>query len=153
MSSELKFEELDTDDRIAKAFTLMSVLRPRLSVDGFVPQVRSQQREGYRLLGGSVAGQLVVLAGYRRATTLARGPHVFIDDLVTAPEHQRKGYATALLRHLAAVARSEGLEKIWLDSRDTARTYYEQVGFTPHTSIPCCIDARRLGRPSGPEFA
>lgn len=145
MPSELEITHLETDDRIAAAFPLMSVLRPRLSANGFVAQIRTQQGEGYRLLAGSVDGRPVVLAGYRRATTLARGPHLFIEDLVTAPDRQRKGYATALLRHLAAIARSEGMETIWLDSRDTAKTYYEQVGFTMHTSIPCWIDSGRLG--------
>jgi GNAT superfamily N-acetyltransferase len=144
MVSPLKIVELQTDGQIAAAYPLMSVLRPRVGADAFVHQVRAQQREGYRLLGGAVNDEWVVLAGYRLATTLSRGPHLFVDDLVTAPQHQGKGYATALLRHLAALARDQGLEKVWLDSRDTARTFYEQVGFTMHTATPCWIDVARL---------
>ena len=144
MANSLQIVELETDGQIAAAYPLMSVLRPRIARDDFLPRVRAQQREGYRLLGGSVDGRWVVLAGYRFASTLSRGPHLFVDDLVTAPDLQGRGHATALLRHLAAMARVRGLEKLWLDSRDTARTFYEQVGFTTHTSIPCCIDAARL---------
>jgi GNAT superfamily N-acetyltransferase len=149
MVSPLTIVELQTDCQIAAAYPLMSVLRPRIPADAFLPQVRAQQREGYRLVGGSVDGQWVVLAGYRLATTLARGPHLFIDDLVTAPHHQGKGYATALLRHLAALAKGRGLGRLWLDSRDTARTFYEQVGFTLHTATPCWIDAAALQPRSG----
>jgi GNAT superfamily N-acetyltransferase len=144
MASPLTIVELETDGQIAAAYPLMSVLRPLVRADAFLPQVRAQQREGYRLLGGSVDNQWVVLAGYRLTATLARGPHLFVDDLVTAPDHQGKGYATALLRHLAGIARDRGLDKFWLDSRDTARTFYEQVGFTLHTATPCWIDVARL---------
>jgi GNAT superfamily N-acetyltransferase len=144
MANPLQIVELETDGQIAAAYSLMSVLRPRIPAHAFLPQVRAQQREGYRLVGGSVDGQWVVLAGYRLSTTLSRGPHLFVDDLVTAPDHQGKGYATALLRHLAGLAKTRGLDKVWLDSRDTARAFYEQVGFMMHTSIPCSIDVTRL---------
>src|SRR3954453_5509984 len=103
MANPLQIVELETAGQIAAAYPLMSVLRPRIPPDAFLPQVRAQQREGYRLLGGSVDDQWVVLAGYRFAPTLSRGPHLFVDDLVTAPDHQGKGYATGLLRHLAAL--------------------------------------------------
>jgi GNAT superfamily N-acetyltransferase len=149
MPNLLQIVELEADGQIAAAYPLMSVLRPRIAREAFLPQVRAQQREGYRLLGGSVDGQWVVLAGYRFASTLSRGPHLFVDDLVTAPDHQGNGYATALLRHLAAMAKGRGLGKLWLDSRDTARTFYEQLGFTTHTSIPCCIDVAALQPRSG----
>ena len=144
MPGNFNIVELTSDGEIAAAFPLAAVLRPHLHAQTFAAQVRAQQREGYRLLGGFSDGSLVALAGYRPATTLARGPHLFVDDLVTAPGHQGKGYGTAMLAHLAAVARRHHLDKLWLDSRDTARTFYERVGFTMHTSIPCWIDGDRL---------
>jgi hypothetical protein len=49
-----------------------------------------------------------------------------------------------MLKHLAMLARQKALSKIWLDSRDTARTYYEKVGFKIHTSMPCTIDVSQL---------
>jgi GNAT superfamily N-acetyltransferase len=138
--------ELEFDEQIAAAFDLMAVLRPHLRRESFIGQVRGQRAEsGYRLAGGFTPDdRLVVLAGYKRATTLARGPHLFVDDLVTAPAEQRKGYGRALLAYLAARAKEMNLERIWLDSRAAARTFYEQAGFTMHTSIPCFIDADAL---------
>jgi GNAT superfamily N-acetyltransferase len=149
MLTELEIAELDRDDALAAAFPLMAELRPRVRTEDFIPQVRAQQREGYRLLGGSVGGRYVTLAGYRMATTLVRGRHLFVDDLVTAATEQGKGYGTAMLRRLAEIAGAEGVERVCLDSRDTARTFYEHVGFTMHTSIPCYIDAAALQPRSG----
>ncbi|HEY7115600.1 MAG TPA: GNAT family N-acetyltransferase [Tepidisphaeraceae bacterium] len=144
MASELKIKELEDDDAIAAVFDLAVVLRPHLKPQTFIAQVRAQQQEGYRLIAGFAEARPVVLAGFRRPTTLARGPHLFVDDLVTAPTEQGKGYATAMLRRLAGIARESGLSRIWLDSRDTAKTFYQQVGFTLHSSVPCWIDVDRL---------
>jgi GNAT superfamily N-acetyltransferase len=151
MLTELQIAELTRDDELAGVYPLMAELRPRVRAEDFVPQVRVQQREGYRLLAGSVGGRAVTLAGYRISVTLVRGRHLFVDDLVTARTEQGKGYGTAMLRRLAEIARAEGLERVYLDSRDTARTFYEQVGFTMNTSIPCYIEAAALEPRSGDE--
>jgi GNAT superfamily N-acetyltransferase len=144
MLTDLAIKELERDEELMAAYPLMAELRPSLREAEFVAQVRGQYEEGYRLAAGSVAGRPVSLAGYRLSTTLARGRHLFADDLVTAATEQGKGYGTAMLRHLCAVARAAGIEKVYLDSRDSARTFYEQVGFTMFTSIPCCIEASAL---------
>ncbi len=136
----LQISELTTPDAIAAAYDVMSTLRPHVARDAFVNQIIAQQREGYRLIGGAVAGRLVTLAGFHFALTLARGPHLFVDDLVTAPAEQGKGYGAAMLEHLKCLAAEQGMPRVWLDSRDTARTFYEQVGFSVHTSLPCWID-------------
>ena len=144
MPSGLNIAELIAAPEIAHAYQLMTLLRPHLLEDQFVDQIRAQQPEGYRLIGGFIAGRLVVLAGYRIALTLSRGPHLFVDDLVTAPVDQGKGYGQAMLRHLATIAKEQNLPRIWLDSRDTAKTFYQQTGFTLHTSIPCWIEADKF---------
>jgi GNAT superfamily N-acetyltransferase len=144
MNSPLDIAELTTDTQIAAAFPVATVLRPHLQPDTFLQQVRAQQREGYHLIAGQDAGRLVALAGYRLTTTLFRGAHLFVDDLVTLPTEQGKGHATALLKHLAQLAAASGMTRIWLDSRNTAKTYYEKVGFTMHTSIPCSIEVTHL---------
>ena len=144
MLTDLAITELNRDEELAAAYPLMAELRPRVRQEDFIPQVRAQQREGYRLLAGSVGGRPVTLAGYRVSITLVRGRHLFVDDLVTAATEQGKGYGKAMLRRLAEIARAEGLDRVYLDSRDTARTFYEQVGFTMNTSIPCYIEATTL---------
>jgi GNAT superfamily N-acetyltransferase len=144
MQSGLDLVELTSAEAIDGAYELLALLRPHLLADQFVEQIRAQQQDGYRLIGGFVAGRLVALAGYRLARTLSRGPHLFVDDLVTAPADQGKGYGAAMLRHLATIAKKQNLPRIWLDSRDTAKTFYQQAGFTLHTSIPCWIEVDKL---------
>ena len=142
---------LRTDDEIAHAFPLMSMLRPRIQPETFLGEVRRQQIQGYELIGGFDDDRLVALAGVRRSHTLSRGEHVFVDDLVTGEGLQRRGYGTNMLRWLAVRASAEGISRIYLDSRDTARGFYEKLGLTFLTSIPCWIDTARLAWPQDVE--
>lgn len=132
---------LNTDAEIAAAFPLMHVLREHLRVDTFLDQVRAQQADGYVLAGGAVDGRFVTLSGFRAARTLSRGPHLFVDDLVTDPAEQGKGYGTSMIAWLRRRARDMALPTVWLDSRATAKGFYERCGFTMNTSIPCWIAA------------
>lgn len=132
---------LTTDTEIAAAFPLMHVLRDRLTADTFVEVVRAQQRGGYVLAGGFVEGKLVTLAGFRDGMTLARGPHLFVDDLVTDADEQGKGYGQAMIGWLRVQGRERGLPVVWLDSRATAKGFYERCGFTMNTAIPCWIES------------
>ena len=140
----LQVRELSTDTEISAAYPLARELRDRLREDRFLAEVRRQQVEGYRLYGGFALGRLVALAGVRRTHTLARGEHLFIDDLVTAADARGKGYGAAMLREMAGKARAEGLSRIYLDSRDTARGFYARLGFTFRTSIPAHIEVADL---------
>jgi GNAT superfamily N-acetyltransferase len=140
--------ELGSDAEIQAAFAVMSELRDRIRPETFLAEVRRQQVEGYRLFGAFDGDRLVGLAGVRRSHTVARGEHLFIDDLVTTGDARGRGVGTQLLAWLAARAREEGLDRIYLESRDTAKGFYEQLGFTFRTSIPCWIDVERLLPPA-----
>ncbi|MDQ6894688.1 MAG: GNAT family N-acetyltransferase [Acidobacteriota bacterium] len=136
----MEFRELATDIELSEAFPLMSQLRDRIRRDTFLADVRRQQVEGYRIYGGFEEGRLVSLAGVRRTHTLFRGEHLFVDDLVTSEHDRGKGHGRALLAWLAEQAEAQGIRRVYLDSRFTAKGFYEKVGFTLQTSIPCWID-------------
>lgn len=136
----LDIHELRSDAEIASAFPLMSTLRDRIRADTFLAEVQRQQTEGYELVGAFADGRLVALAGVRRTHTLSRGEHLFVDDLVTGEQVRGAGHGTALMHWLAERAASEGLARIYLDSRITAKGFYERLGFTFHTSIPCWLE-------------
>jgi GNAT superfamily N-acetyltransferase len=140
----MEVRELTTEEEIAGAFPLMQELRERIRAETFLYEVRRQQAEGYHLYGLFADGQLVSLAGVRRSHTLSRGEHLFVDDLVTAKAVQRNGFGRELLRELARVAFLQGIPRIYLDSRITAKGFYEAVGFTMQTSIPCWIEVEKL---------
>lgn len=137
---QMTFRELATDREILGAFPLMSVLRDRIREETFLAEVRRQQIEGYRLYGAFEEERLVSLAGVRRTHTLFRGEHLFVDDLVTAAEDRGKGHGKALLAWLAARSEEQGIRRIYLDSRSTAKGFYEKIGFTFGPSLPCSID-------------
>jgi GNAT superfamily N-acetyltransferase len=138
----MEIRVLQSDAEIAAAFPLMHVLREPLRAETFVADVRAQQRDGYVLAGGFTAdGKLVTLAGFRPGLTLSRGPHLFVDDLVTDPAEQGKGHGQAMIAWLRRRAVEMNLPVVCLDSRATAKGFYERCGFTMNTSIPCWIDA------------
>ena len=136
----MDIRELRTDREITASFPLMASLRDRIRQETFLAEVRRQQIEGYRLFGGFDEGRLVCLAGVRRSHTLARGEHLFVDDLVTRAEDRGRGRGAEMVRWLGERARAEGLGRIYLDSRATARGFYEKMGFTFLTSIPCWME-------------
>ena len=45
-----------------------------------------------------------------------------------------------MIRWLAERAAAQGVKRIHLDSRSTARGFYEKAGFVFATSIPCSVD-------------
>jgi ribosomal protein S18 acetylase RimI-like enzyme len=139
-TNTLTCRQLQTDQEIRDAFPLMASLRDRIRRETFVAEIRRQQVQGYELIGAFEGSRLVALAGVRRSHTLSRGEHLFVDDLVTAPDARGRGHATDLLRWLAVRAVAEGTPRLYLDSRDTARGFYAKLGFRFLTSIPCWID-------------
>lgn len=147
----MNFRELTADAELSAAFPLMSALRDRIKEDTFLAEVRRQQIEGYRLYGAFDGDRLVSLAGVRRTHTLARGEHLFVDDLVTVADERGKGHGTALLAWLAARAAEQGVKRIHLDSRSTAKGFYEKVGFVFATSIPCSVDVDNPSLRAAPE--
>jgi ribosomal protein S18 acetylase RimI-like enzyme len=140
----LRIRELTGDREITAAFPLMRQLRDRLREETFLSEVRRQQSEGYRVFGGFEGERLVALAGVRRTHTLARGEHLFVDDLVTEEGARGRGHGRELLLEVARRVASEGLSKIHLDSRITAKGFYERLGFHFHTSIPSWIEIQEL---------
>ena len=140
----MTFRTLGTDAELAGAFPLMATLRDRIGAGTFVAEVRRQQRDGYQLIGAFDGERLVALAGIRRSHTLSRGEHLFVDDLVTDESVRGRGYGRALMEWIISRARSEGLRRVYLDSRITARGFYEKLGFTFHTSIPCWLEIKTL---------
>jgi GNAT superfamily N-acetyltransferase len=135
---------VSSEEELRAVYPLMRLLRDRITPETFAAEVRAQQAQGYELIAGFDAGAPLVLAGIRRAHTLSRGAHLFVDDLVTAEPSRGRGHGRAMLAHLASLARAEGLPRVYLDARLTAKRFYEQLGFTFLTSVPCWIEADRL---------
>jgi ribosomal protein S18 acetylase RimI-like enzyme len=141
---DMTIRELVTDGDILAAYPLMKVLRERIVRDTFLDEVRTQLGAGYRLLAGYETSAPIVLAGIRRSHTLSRGDHLFVDDLVTDESARAAGHGRTMMQFVAREAAAQGISRIYLDARITAKGFYEKLGFTFHTSVPCWIDVERL---------
>ncbi|MDQ7827701.1 MAG: GNAT family N-acetyltransferase [Armatimonadota bacterium] len=117
----------ESDDEIARCFAVMQQLRTHLIEGEFVPTVRRQQINGYRLVYLEERGQVRSVAGYRLIENLANGRILYVDDLVTDAACRSRGYGKALLAWLVQRAREHGCRTLELDSavqRSDAHRFY-----------------------------
>lgn len=127
----MEVRRASTDAEIAGCFAVMAGLRPDLQEAGFVARVRELAETGYMLAYGLDDTRVVVVAGFRMGDSLARGPFLYVDDLVTAPDVRSRGYGAAMLAWLRGFARSRGCGRLHLDSglqRVDAHRFYEREG-------------------------
>ena len=130
MNSDIRFAE--TDAAIQACFPVFLFLRPHLREAEFVPQVRRQQQQGYRLIFFEEDERVRSVAGFRILEFLAWGVVLYIDDLATLPGEQRKGYGGRMLAWLIDHAQANGCDAVHLDSgyqRHDAHRLYLQTGF------------------------
>jgi ribosomal protein S18 acetylase RimI-like enzyme len=70
------------------------------------------------------------VAGYRIATNLVSGKHLYVDDLVTAEQWRSHGYGQRLNEYLLKRAQDEGCGSVQLDSAvhrgDAHRFYFRE---------------------------
>ncbi|GAA5117990.1 GNAT family N-acetyltransferase [Luteolibacter yonseiensis] len=121
-----------TDDEINACFAVISELRPHLKKDDFLPQVRRQEIQGYRMVTVREGGVITSVAGYRITEFLIWGKFLYVDDLVTAGSQRGRGNAGALLSWIIGHARETGCNNVQLDSGFTlhpAHRLYHSKGF------------------------
>ena len=102
------------------AFIAMKELRGELvDCQAFVSQVDELQRpEGYRLVGvvPDEGADALSVAGFRLATSLSWGRHLYIDDLSTISSARGRGLAGQLLTWIHDEAERMGCAQVHLDS-------------------------------------
>jgi GNAT superfamily N-acetyltransferase len=122
---------VSSDAEIEACYTAFSALRPHLKQHEFLPQVKRQQLQSYRILAVKADGCVVSVAGFRLAEFLAWGKVLYIDDLSTLPESRGRGYGAALMQWLIGYAGSCGCNAVHLDtgySRYDAHKLYLNSG-------------------------
>ncbi len=126
----MKVVELHGRDDFARAWPVMRELRGHLSLERCLELLDVMVPDGYRLLSlQDDDGTIQALAGIRVATNLYYGRHVWVYELVTAPQARSLGHGRALLRHVEELAVAEGCETVALSSglwRGDAHRFYEQ---------------------------
>ena len=110
----------ETDDEIDSCYDVMSQLRPHLSRDEFLAQVKRQIDEsGYQLIYLTDEGEVKAVAGIRIAEWLARGMSLDLEDLVASETDRSKGYGGQLFDWLLDYGRQRGCTEIRLVSHVT----------------------------------
>jgi GNAT superfamily N-acetyltransferase len=123
----------ETDKEINRCHGTMSQLRPQIKKDDFLPRVREQEKNGYKLAFIEGDGQVVSVAGFRISETLAWGKFVYVDDLITDEDQRSKGYGDKLIDWLMEYARENQCREFHLDSgvqRFLAHRFYFRKGLT-----------------------
>ncbi len=115
----------------AQAFPLIKQLRA-LDEAEFLQRVRRQSHSGYELVGAYRDGKLIGVMGMRPVHTLARGPHLHVDDLVVDEAVRGNGAGRALMAYAEADARARGMGAVFLDARPDAIPFYEREQYTLH---------------------
>ena len=75
---------------------------------------------------------LVGVLGMRPVHTLARGPHLHVDDLVVDEQARSGGIGKALLAFAEEDAQARGLGAVFLDARREAIPFYERERYLFH---------------------
>ncbi len=127
---------LSRREDVERSFAVMQQLRPQLTAETYVDTIERLRASGFRLAAVRVGEELVAVAGYRFAESLAWGRHCYIDDFVTLDPIRSRGHGQLLLDWLKAEARANGCQSIQLDSgvqRHAAHRFY----FRERMSITC----------------
>ncbi|QNI36394.1 GNAT family N-acetyltransferase [Edaphobacter albus] len=121
----------ENSEQIARCFSVMHQLRPKLREEEFVARIQQQQREGYRLAFLESQGKIVSVAGFRVMHVLWSGKTLYVDDLITDEAMRSRGFGEQMIAWLVARAREEGCETFSLDSgthRQQAHAFYFRQG-------------------------
>lgn len=115
-----------TDKEIQDCYPVMVQLRPHITADHFIHQVKEQMQSGFQL-ACVVDSHVVAVAGFRIGLKLAWGKHLYIDDLVTDESVRSNGYGKQLFDWLIDYASKCECQQLHLDSgvqRFAAHKFY-----------------------------
>ena len=92
--------------------------------------------------------QVVAMASLLYTVSTAEGGKAALfEDLVVAPEHRKRGIGQALLKHVVAEARKEGVLRITLLTdmqNERAQAMYRRAGFVGSPMKPMRLKLKKL---------
>jgi ribosomal protein S18 acetylase RimI-like enzyme len=110
-----KFLIAQSDVELKRCYTVMYELRPHLSESDFFKFYKlAYEADGYQMMYLQVGDDIRAVMGYRQLTDFVRGPHLYIDDLVTSEKYRSQGCGAELLKQAELVAAEKGLQVLRL---------------------------------------
>ena len=120
----------ESDEQIIECFSTISQLRPHLTKENFVEQVRRQEKDNYQLAFIKVENQVVAVAGFFISESLRYGKFLYVYDLVVDENVRSKGYGNHIFEWLVDYGKSKDCNVLRLDSGvqrfDAHRFYFKQ---------------------------
>ncbi len=105
-------------------FPALLELRPNLNIETFEQDFRKQMDEGYKIIFIGNNEEIFAIAGFRTLNFFFSGKTLYIDDLVSSSNHQKKGYAGELLEWIKNYAKKNNYDHLSLDSGFTRKNAY-----------------------------
>jgi GNAT superfamily N-acetyltransferase len=107
-----------TPEAVGACFDLMKQLRPHLTSEREFVERWQRQRAAvdFRLLAVWLGQRPVALAAFRIQDNMLRGPHVYVDDLVTDATVRSGGYGGMLIERLKDETLALGCSLLVLDT-------------------------------------
>jgi len=128
---EMKILFAQNKEELARCFPIVVQLRTHLDLKTFLDQVQRQFVDDYRIVCIEDQGEVRAVAGFRIKEMLARGRHLYVDDLVTDERARSQGYGSSLLRWLVDYVKAHRCGEVHLDSgveRKDAHRFYIREG-------------------------
>lgn len=127
--NNLYIAELDTEEKIRRAFPVMHQLRTHLTETDYVELVEeARETDNYVIYALYDDSRIVAVVGFKPMTTLYYGRFVWVCDLVTDSNSRSKGYGEKLLSFVHDWAKQNGYTSVALSSglsREAAHSFYE----------------------------
>ena len=151
----LKFETANSAD-LPRLVELLGILFE--SEAEFAPDPEKQRAALQAILADPAKGKVFVARAGREVVAMASllytistaegGKAAIFEDLVTAPEYRKRGIGEALLKHVVAEARKEGVLRITLLTdmqNERAQAMYRRVGFVGSPMKPMRLKLKKGG--------
>ena len=154
--SEVRFDVAKASD-LPRLVELLGILFE--SEAEFSADAEKQRAALQAILADPAKGRIFVARDGREVVAMASllytvstaegGKAAWFEDLVTAPEHRRRGIGEALLKHVVNEARNEGLLRITLLTdmqNERAQAMYRRVGFVGSPMKPMRLKIKKGGK-------
>jgi len=129
----VEVRELVSEDELRSTFEVVRQLRPHLTAENYLSELRVVLDGGARLIACFHGTRVVGCGVFRVLRKLYLGTSIYVDDLITDENTRSQGVGKALLEWIEAEAQRQGIDWVTLDSgvqRDQAHKFYFRQGYT-----------------------
>lgn len=124
--------ELRSQAELREAFPVVLELHGGLDEQKYVGLLAEMVPNGYRMFAVRDEGRVAAVVGVQVLTNLYYERHLYVYDLVAAPDVRSRGHGAALIEHVERFAREDGCKYVTLAcgrEREHALRFYERMGF------------------------